>query len=76
MINKFTKRLTRAKRCPLCADGTVVDYKEVATLRKYVSERGKIQGRVRTGVCASHQRQLTRSIKRARYVALMPFVQS
>lgn len=75
-MNKFTKRLTRAKRCPLCAEGIVVDYKDVALLKKHVSERGKILGRARTGVCASHQRQLTKNIKRARYVALMPFVQS
>lgn len=75
-MNRFTKRLTRAKRCPLCAEGTVVDYKDVTVLRKHVSERGKILGRARTGVCAYHQRQLTRGIKRARYVALMPFVQA
>ncbi len=52
----------------------VVDYKDAALLRKYVSERGKILGRARSGVCASHQRQLTRGIKRARYMALMPFI--
>ena len=76
MINKFSKRLTRAKRCPICAEGINVDYKDVSFLKRYISERGKILGRVRTGVCASHQRQVTRSIKRARYVALIPFVQS
>lgn len=72
---RFTKRLQRAKRCPLCMEGVIVDYKDVALLKKHVSERGKILGRARTGVCASHQRQLTRNIKRARYVALMSFVQ-
>ncbi|MEK7581278.1 MAG: 30S ribosomal protein S18 [Patescibacteria group bacterium] len=71
---KFIKRLQRAKRCPLCVTDTVVDYKDVATLKKHVSERGKIMGRARTGVCATHQRQLTKSVKRARYVALMSFV--
>ncbi len=71
---KFVKRLTRAKRCPLCAEGIVVDYKDVPILKKHISERGKILGRARTGVCATHQRQLTRSIKRARYVALLSFV--
>ncbi len=73
-MTKFVKRLQRAKRCPLCAEGIVVDYKDVHILKKHISERGKIQGRARTGVCATHQRQLTRSIKRARYVALLSFV--
>lgn len=71
---RFGKRLTRAKRCPLCMEDIVVDYKDAMLLKKYVSERGKILGRARSGVCASHQRQLTRGIKRARYMALLPFV--
>jgi len=69
------RRLAKARRCPYCADGTLIDYKDVAVLKKHLSERGKILGRARTGVCAKHQRQVTRSIKRARYVALLPFVQ-
>jgi small subunit ribosomal protein S18 len=73
---KFVKKLSRAKRCPLCIDGIVVDYKDVGLLKRHISERGKILGRARTGVCANHQRQLTRGIKRARYLALMSFVQS
>ena len=73
---KFIKRLTRAKRCPLCLEDIRVDYKDVSLLKKYVSERGKIMGRARTGVCASHQRQITRGVKQARYMALMPFVQA
>lgn len=72
---KFVKRLTRAKRCPLCLEDINVDYKDAGLLRKYLSERGKILGRARTGVCAKHQRQITRSVKRARYMALLPFVQ-
>lgn len=72
---KFVKKLSRAKRCPLCIEGIDVDYKDVPLLRKHVSERGKILGRARTGVCATHQRQLTRGIKRARYMAMMAFVQ-
>ncbi len=72
---KFVKRLQRARRCPLCAEDIVVDYKDVSLLKKHISERGKILGRARTGVCATHQRQLTRGIKRARYVALLSFVQ-
>ena len=50
-----------------------VDYKDVEKLRKYVSERGKIMPRRVTGNCAKHQRQLTEAIKRARYMALLPF---
>lgn len=73
---KFLKRLTRAKKCPLCEQDIVVDYKDVPLLKKYVSERGKILGRDRTGICANHQRQVTRAVKRARYIALMPFVQT
>ncbi len=73
---KFVKKLSRAKRCPLCEAGIVVDFKDVQLLRRHISERGKILGRARTGVCATHQRQLTRGVKRARYVALLPFVQS
>ena len=73
---KFVKKLSRAKRCPLCIDAIVVDYKDVGLLKRHISERGKILGRARTGVCANHQRQLTRGIKRARYLALMSFVQS
>lgn len=72
---KFVKKLSRAKRCPLCIEGIDVDYKDVGLLKKHISERGKILGRGRTGVCANHQRQLTRGIKRARYLAMMPFVQ-
>ncbi|OGD97454.1 30S ribosomal protein S18 [Candidatus Curtissbacteria bacterium RIFCSPLOWO2_01_FULL_38_11b] len=73
---KFIKRLSRAKKCPLCEQDVVVDYKDTVLLKKYVSERGKILGRARSGICANHQRQVTRGIKRARYIALMPFVQT
>lgn len=65
----------RIKKCPICVEGAIVDYKDFSYLRKFISERGKILGRGKTGVCAKHQRQLTRSVKRARYVALLPFVQ-
>ena len=52
------------------------DYKDVAKLRKYVSERGKILPRRITGNCAKHQRALTVAIKRARHIALMPYVRN
>lgn len=72
---RFVRRLRSAKRCPLCMEDIVVDYKDVGLLKKHVSERGKILGRARTGICASHQRQVTTGIKRARYMALMSFIQ-
>ena len=57
------------------SENNQIDYKDVAKLRKYVSERGKILPRRITGNCAKHQRALTVAIKRARHVALMPYVQ-
>ena len=73
MINK--RRGRRKKRvCQCCVDKVqTVDYKDVAKLRKYVSERGKILPRRITGTCAKHQRALTSAIKRARHLSLMPY---
>ena len=65
----------RKKVCVFCGkENNEIDYKDVAKLRKYVSERGKILPRRITGNCAKHQRALTVAIKRARHVALMPYV--
>jgi small subunit ribosomal protein S18 len=50
-----------------------IDYKEVARLRRFVSDRGKILPRRVTGTCARHQRRLTMALKRARHIALLPF---
>jgi len=67
-------RRARKKVCSFCVDKvTDIDYKEVAKLRKYISERGKILPRRISGNCAKHQRQLTTAIKRARVVALLPY---
>ena len=63
----------KKKICQMCA-GKSVDYKDVARLRKFVSERAKILPRRVTGTCAKHQRALTTAIKRARQVALLPYV--
>ena len=69
------KSRKRRKVCQFCVDkATFVDYKDVAKLKKFTSERGKILPRRATGACAMHQRQLTEAIKRARQVALMPYV--
>ncbi len=64
----------RKKVCVFCGKDNVIDYKDTAKLKKYVSERGKILPRRITGNCAKHQRALTVAIKRARHVALMPYV--
>jgi small subunit ribosomal protein S18 len=50
-----------------------VDYKEAGRLRRYISDRGKIEPRRKTGTCARHQRMLTLALKRARHLALLPF---
>ncbi len=68
-------RRPRKKVCAFCVDKVEhIDYKDVAKLRRYMSERAKIVPRRVTGTCARHQRQLTVAIKRARHVALMPYV--
>ena len=62
----------RRKVCAFCTEAdAVIDYKDVATLKKYVSERGKILPRRITGTCAKHQRAVTGAIKRARHLALI-----
>jgi small subunit ribosomal protein S18 len=72
MNKKRGKR--RPKVCFFCVDKLEdVDYKDIERLKKYVSDRGKILPRRVTGNCALHQRQLTRAIKRARVMALLPF---
>lgn len=64
----------RRKVCQFCVDKVEqIDYKDVAKLRKYMSERAKILPRRMTGTCAMHQRQLTEAIKRARHIALLPY---
>lgn len=68
------KRTNKKKVCQFCVDkSTSIDYKEVAKLRKYVTEKGKMLPRRMTGVCAKHQRMLCEAVKRARIVALLPF---
>jgi small subunit ribosomal protein S18 len=65
----------RRKVCAFCVDKVEsIDYKDTAKLKRYLSERSKILPRRTTGTCAMHQRQLTDAIKRARHVALLPYV--
>ena len=65
----------RKKVCVFCGKDNVIDYKDTNKLKRYISERGKILPRRITGNCAKHQRALTVAIKRARHIALMPYVQ-
>ena len=69
-----TNRKSRRKVCAFCVEKVdTIDYKDVAKLRKFTSDRAKILPRRVTGTCARHQRELTVAIKRARQVALMPY---
>ena len=69
------RRKPHKKVCHFCVDRVeVIDYKDVARLRKFISERAKILPRRVSGTCAQHQRELTTAIKRARYMALLPYV--
>lgn len=73
--NKFNfKPRPVAKNCPFCHTHTEPEYKDVSVMSKYLSERGKILGKSRTGVCSRHQRAITTAIKHARHVALLPFI--
>ncbi len=68
-------RRGRRKVCAFCAEKVaVIDYKDTVRLRKFITERGKIMPRRMSGVCAKHQRELAIAIKRARIVALLPYV--
>ena len=65
------------KTCPVCESGVrVVDYKDDRTLQRFITDRGKILPRRLSGTCARHQRQLGTAIKRARHIALLPFIRS
>ena len=73
--NKPIRGRKRRTVCAFCADKVEqIDYKDAAKLRRFTSERAKILPRRTTGTCAMHQRQLTEAIKRARQVALLPYV--
>jgi small subunit ribosomal protein S18 len=68
------RRFGRPKVCPLCVEkAKEVDYKDAAKLGRFISDRGRIDTRRRTGMCAKHQRMVSRAIKRARHLALLPY---
>ena len=74
-MNDKARPRKRKKVCNFCVDkATSIDFKDSAKLRRYTSERGKILPRRTTGTCAAHQRQLTIAIKRARHIALLPYI--
>ena len=74
-FKKPMRRPARRKVCNFCVEKSeYIDYKDVAKLRKYLTESGKILPRRMTGVCARHQRELAVAIKRARQMALIPYV--
>lgn len=62
-----------ATNCPFCHKAVSPDFKEVSILKNYISERGKIISKDRSGLCSRHQRQVAVEIKRARFLALLPF---
>ena len=66
----------RRKVCQFCVDKVTIDYKDVQRIRRFVSEWGKIESRRKTGTCSPHQRQLSTAIKRARYLAWLPYTGS
>ena len=75
MANDRVRPRRRKKVCSFCVDKVEhIDFKDTAKLRRYLSERGKILPRRTTGTCAAHQRDLTTAIKRARQIALLPYV--
>ncbi len=74
-MEKTQRGRKRRKVCSFCADKvTIIDYKDAGKLRRLISERSKILPRRMTGTCTAHQRELTEAIKRARHIALLPFV--
>jgi ribosomal protein S18 len=63
----------RRKVCQFCVDKVIIDYKDISRNRRLISEWGKIESRRKTGTCSPHQRQLALAIKRARFLAMLPY---
>lgn len=69
------RRFARKRVCEFCVGkDKVIDYKNADELKRYVSEYGRIRPRRQTGACAKHQREVAVAVKRARHIALLPFV--
>lgn len=73
MQQRAKKYAPKQKVCPFCSKKAVIDYKDVSTLKQFISDRGKIEPRRKTFACAKHQHDLTIAIKRARFLALLPY---
>jgi len=71
---KRIRKIKVARNCKFCKEKKEPEFKNVGSLSAYMSERGRILGKDRTGVCAKHQRRLAREIKKARIVGILPFV--
>ncbi|MFO8053085.1 MAG: 30S ribosomal protein S18 [Candidatus Omnitrophota bacterium] len=72
---KNRQKITRFKKnCIFCKKGLEIDYKDVDLIKRYLTNRGKIKSRRITGVCAKHQRKLTKEVQRARFLNLVPYV--
>jgi len=74
MVKRKVFLRPKAGNCYFCKGGEDTDWKKVEILSKFISERGKILSRARTGICAKHQRRFAKAVKRARYLSLLPFV--
>jgi len=70
---KSFKKVQKKKVCAFCVEKTPIDYKDVARIKRFITENGKILPRRQTGTCAKHQREIANAIKRARYMALIPY---
>lgn len=68
------QKVTVPEKCSICESGTEVDYKDVYKLKRFTSRRGRMIPRSRSGLCSTHQRRVATAIKRARHMALLPFV--
>lgn len=74
IAKRSRKTISAPKACLYCTEKREPWFDDVATLSKFITERGKIMSRSRTGLCSLHQRRLTTAIKHARHLALMPFI--
>jgi small subunit ribosomal protein S18 len=75
MAKLKVRRAFKKKHCRFCTDKVdYIDYKDVMLIRRYTSDKAKIKARRATGNCTQHQKQLARAIKRARHMALLPYV--
>ncbi|MCK4968408.1 MAG: 30S ribosomal protein S18 [Candidatus Aenigmarchaeota archaeon] len=77
IVSKYKRFLPTKKHCYFCVNGIKeINYRDVGTLKRYLSSYATIIPRKRSGVCSKHQRKLARAIKRARFMALLPYVRS